>query len=301
MTRPRSRRALLHTGALAVGSLAGCLDGLGDSSTERPATASETEPPSGTAATSSEPETPASETETETTEAPAVELAPVGVQSSFFYLATPDTMAVATPEGTQFAFVEVRPQTDSPPPSDFSLVADGRRFWGTLAPGEVGSPHRLSELGSSYRSGRSDSGWVAFEVPEPLDAEEISLTYRGRAWSLADGLVADLRDPPADFELVSFDAPEQVARDESFEMSLTVENSGAGDGVFRVSLNQTSPSVVPHRATLSVPAGERRDWSWSLGEYASQETESLDFRLESAAARRETTVEIVDASSASQE
>lgn len=292
MTRPRSRRALLRAGALAVGGLAGCLDDLGESSTERPTAAGETEPPSGTAATPSEPETPASETETATTEAPAVELVPVGVQSSFFYLTTPDSMAVAASEATQFAFVEVRPQTDSPPPSDFSLVADGRRFWGTLAPGDVGSPHRLSELGSSYRSGRSDSGWVAFETPEPLDAEEISLTYRGREWSLGEGLVADLRQPPADFELVSFDAPEKVARDESFEVSLTVANSGEGDGVFRVSLNQISPAVVPHRATLSVPAGERRDWSWTLGEYVSQETEQLDFRLESAAERRETTVEV---------
>jgi hypothetical protein len=222
-----------------------------------------------------------------------VEFVPVGVQSSFFYLTSSDSMAVATAEETQFVFVEVRPRTDSPPPSDFALVADDRRFWGTLAPGNVAGPHLVYELGSGYRSGEVEPGWVAFEVPDPLDADEIALAYQGRRESFDEELLDELRTPPADFELVSFDAPAEVDHDESFEVSVTVENVGETEGTFRACLNLSGPVFVPRPVEPSIPAGERREETWAFGDRVSPGTEQVGLRLESTAETRTASVAVV--------
>ncbi|NEU57059.1 hypothetical protein [Halorussus sp. MSC15.2] len=289
MTRRRSRRALLRAGAVAVTGLAGCVgsldipdDGRRQSDTTRSSPA-ETSPAGETQST----------TESETTRAPTVELDPIDVRSSFFYLTTPDSLDVEAVEATQFVFVRVRPRTDAPRPSDFALVADDRHFWGTLAPGDVGGPHRLSEFGSVYRAGKRRSGWVAFEVPNPLDAEAVALTYDDWRWSLDEDRLAALRAPPPDFELVSFEAPEEVAHDESFDATVVVENAGEGDGVFRASLNQAGPAYAPHRAAVEVPAGERRERTWTFGDSVTRKTERVNLRLESAVTDRETSVEVL--------
>ncbi|WP_276301140.1 hypothetical protein [Halorussus lipolyticus] len=290
MTRPRNRRALLRTGVLAMGGLAGCIGGLGEGPAE---TTSERRTATGDDSSATVGTDKPAETDTATAGPSAVEFVPVGVQSSFFYCPSPDSVAVVTAEETQFAFVQVRPQTDSPPPSDFSVVADGRRFWGTLAPGDVAGPHRVYELGSGYHSGEVEPGWVAFEVPNPLDADDIALAYQDRRESVGAGLAADLREPPAEFGLVSFDAPETVAHDETFEVSLTVENVGESAGVFRASLNQLGPTYAPYPAELSVPAGERREETWSFGDHISAETDEIVLRLELPADRRRANVEVV--------
>ncbi|MFC7080574.1 hypothetical protein [Halorussus caseinilyticus] len=285
MTKRRNRRALLRTVALT--GLTGCVGNLRDGDDEPPETT-----PRRPRETTAE-DGPRPTRESPTADVPVVDFVPVGVQSSFFYLTTPDSMDVEAVEGTQFAFVEVRPRTDSPPPSDFSLVVDDRHFWGTLAPGEMGGPHRLHELGPGYRADKNRSGWVAFEVPDPLDAETVELTYRGRDRPVDEEVVADLRSPPADFELVSFDVPEQVAHDESFDASLVVENVGEGDGIFRASLNQAGPTYSPNRAKMRVPAGARRERTWTFGEYVTSGTERVRLHLRSAVADRETTVEVL--------
>ncbi|MFC4450154.1 hypothetical protein [Halorussus aquaticus] len=289
MTRRRSRRALLRAGAVAVAGLAGCVgsldipDGVRRQSETTHRSPTETSDPS---------ETP-STTRSATTRDPTVELDTIDVRSSFFYLTTPDSLDVEVVEATQFVFVRVRPRTDAPRPSDFALAADDRYFWGTLAPGKVGGPHRLSEFGPVYRAGKRRSGWVAFEVPNPLDADEVALTYDDWRWSLDEDRLAALRAPPPDFELVSFEAPEEVAHDESFDVTAVVENAGEGDGVFRVSLNQAGPAYAPHRAAIEVPAGERRERTWTFGESVSRETERVNLRLESAVADRDTSVEVL--------
>ncbi|WP_137286830.1 DUF4352 domain-containing protein [Halorussus salinisoli] len=290
MIRSRGRRALLQSGVVAIAGLAGCVGGLRDGDDEPNETETTRRRPSETTTVDRN----RSSTGTPPGEPSAVEFVPVGVQSSFFYLTTPDSMDVEAVEGTQFVFVEVYPQTDSPPPSDFSLVADGRHFWGTLAPGEVGGPNRLSELGPGYRADETGSGWVAFEVPNPLDAEEVELAYRGRSQRVDETILADLRAPPADFEVVSFDAPEQVVHDESFEVSLTVENVGESDGVFRASLNQAGAMYSPNRAEIRVPAGERRERAWTFGEYLPSGTGRARFHLRSADTDREAVIEVVE-------
>lgn len=295
MTGSRSRRALLRTGALAVGGLAGCVGSLGDASDDGPS-ATRTTPPDGT------PTTGRNGTRTTgaspTTARPSVELVPVGVQSSFFYRATPDSVDVEAVEGVQFAFVEVRPRTASPPPSDFALVADGRRYWGTLAPGDAGGPNRLAELGSGYRYENADSGWVAFEVPDPLDAGEVVVAHDGRRWPVGEDLLAALRTPSADFELASFDAPGEVAADGALEASFAVENVGGTDGTFRASVNSAGPTYAPRRTAVRVAAGERRQQTVRVGVRPDAGTERVDLRFRSAVADREATVEVVGGPSA---
>jgi hypothetical protein len=292
MTRNRSRRALLRTGALAVGSLAGCVGSLGDrgdggdDGSTPTATTRERSAADGTSRTETATESP-------TTARPSVEFAPVGVQSSFFYLTSPDSMDVEAVDGVQFAFVEVRPRTASPPPSDFALVADGRHYWGTLAPGDAGGPNRLVELGPGYSYEDADPGWVAFEVPDPLDAAEVVLAHDGRTRPVGDDLLAALRTPPADFELVSFDAPEEVSPGDPFEVSFAVENVGEADGTFRASVNQSGPTDVPHRAEFRVPAGTRRERTVRFDGDSNAEADAVGLQFRSAVADRETTVEVV--------
>ncbi|WP_435178289.1 hypothetical protein [Halorussus sp. AFM4] len=286
MTRRRSRRALLRAGALAATGLAGCVGELDDwpdgTETER-RRSDETIGSPETRSTTPEP----------TTEAPAVELEPVAVRSSFFYLDGPQTVGVEAEEGTQFAFVRVRPRTDSPRPSDVALVADDRHFWGTVAPGDVGGPRRLTGLGSVYRAGEDRPGWVAFEVPNPLDAEEVALTYDGRDRSLGDAAVSALRAPPADFELAAFDAPDRVAPGASFDVSAEVENVGEGDGVFRASLNELGPVYGPNRASVAVPADESRERTWTVDASDSPDAERVRLELDSVAGVRKATVAVV--------
>lgn len=299
----RSRRALLRTGALAVGSLAGCVGSLGDANDDGPS-ATRTTTRNGPPTTNRDgPRTTGrngtrTAGESPTTARPAVELVPVGVQSSFFYRATPDSVDVEAVEGVQFAFVEVRPRTASPPPSDFALVADGRRYWGTLAPGDAGGPNRLAELGSGYRYENADPGWVAFEVPDPLDAEEVAVARDGRRWSVGADLLASLRTPSADFELASFDTPDEVAVDGAVEASFAVENVGGTDGTFRASVSPAGPTYPSHRTAVPVAAGERRQRTVRIGVRPNAETERVDLRFRSAVADREATVEVVGGPSA---
>ena len=266
MTGPRNRRALLRTGALALSAgLAGCGGGLGDGTGDVPdSTTTETETPPTTKRTT---RTTASET---TAAEPPLVVEDVRVQSSFVHLTTPDSAGVAAPEGTQFVFAEVAVGVVSselvpPSPDGVSLAGDDWRFNGTTTPGPTYDAYQLYRREPAYDLGENRGGWVAFEVPNPLDASEVALTYEsnGRTFSepLAAETVAALAEPPAEFELVGFDAPESVEQYESFEVSVAVENASERDGVFRAVLNQTYPTYGPYPIEGAVPAGERREWT----------------------------------------
>lgn len=99
-------------------------------------------------------------------------------------------------------------------------------------------------------------GWA---LPKPLDASDVAVVYeRDDAtvrWTAPDRVAATLSDPPA-FEVVEFTAPESVAPNEPFGVSVTVENAGGSDGTFRASMGQTNLSDQPE-FWLDVPAGER--------------------------------------------
>lgn len=262
--RPCSRRALLRTGALAVLGLGGCVDDPAGDATTTPGSTT----PAGTTGTD-EPtggETGGDGTATGTTpESFAFEIVPKTVRTSFLYNTSPDSMDVATVDGVQFLFVVVQPTSDEPSfarwpaPENFALVTGDDRIEATTTPGSVHDPLSIDGLGNVYAPDRGRGGWLAFEVPDPFDGEEAIVTSGDREQSLPDEFLADLRTPPADFELVSFDAPERVSPDERFDVTCTVENVGEGDGTFRTCLNQSGPMYIPHPVEFEIPAGERRE------------------------------------------
>lgn len=293
MTARRNRRALLRTGALAVSAgLAGCVGGLGDEADDASDSTTETR-------TSPTRDTTRTTEAESTTAEPPLAVVDVRVQSSFVHLTTPDSADVSAPEGTQFVFADVQ-QTESgasaPPKDAFALVADDRRFDGTLVPGSAGSPSRLYWQGPAYDPDERETGWIAFEIPERLDADEVVLTYESEGRTFSESLDSEvsesLAEPPAEFELIDFGHPESVERYGRFELSVTVENVGEGDGVFRAALNQTHPLYAPHVVERRIPAGERGEWdrasSWSLHRDAKQ----AQFELLTPREKREATVEI---------
>lgn len=278
MTGPCSRRTLLRTGTLAAAGLAGCVGGRGGETADTATTA---------------------ETQTETDFEPPLAVADVRVQSSFVRRTTPDSATVAAPEGTHFVFATVRPTASdaSPPAADeIALVADDRRFDGTTTPGSATDPYQLSARGSFYDPDERESGWVAFAVPDPLDADSVSFAYdvRGRtvSESPAPEVLDALAEPPAEFELVAVDAPDSIARGESFEVSLTVENASDADGAFRAVLNQTHPAYTFRTVEVAVPAGASREWTGSFPSYEGSGADSANYRLVSPAGERELTVEV---------
>lgn len=265
MTGPRDRRAFLRTGGLALSAgFAGCVGGLGDDTGDvQDSTTTESETPPTQNAT----RTTDANSETTTAEPPlAVE--DVRVQSSFLRMTTPDSADVSAPEETQFVFADVRvteSAAPAPPQDAFSLAVDDRRFEGTLVPGAARNRWDLYWQGPTYDPDERETGWVAFEVPDPLDADDAALTYEfeGRTFSesLNDESIESFAEPSAEFELVGFDYPDSVERYESFDVSVGVENVGEGDGVFRAVLNQTHPTYAPYPVEVTVPGGERREWA----------------------------------------
>lgn len=305
MTGPRSRRlysrrVLLQTGALGLVGAAGCTGGLGDEVVEdggsRPTTTRTTR--AAKDSTTEETTEGAVETTTTTTE-PLLALEDLQIQSSFFYRSFPDAAAVAARERTQFAFAELRlvgSTANLPSPDDIALTADDQRFEGTVAPGSSDGAWELYEREQAYASQPARSGWVAFEVPDPLDADRIALVYEadGRTFSLPldSETVETLARPPAEFEVVAFDFPESVGQRESFEISVAVENASEIDGVFRAVLNQSHPSYTYRVVELNVPANGRREWS-RRSDWNVHDAEEGRFTLLTPVGDYDATVEVV--------
>lgn len=300
-----SRRALLQTGAFALVGAAGCTGNLGDDAPGNGTSESTTEE------TTRAPEQSAAEEATEgaaetttTTVEPLVALDDVQVQSSFFYRTHPDAAAVAAREGTQFVFADLQlvgSIADLPVPDEIALVAADRRFEGTVAPGSTDGPWELTGRGEAYATEPARSGWIAFEVPDPLSAEQIALSYEsdGRAFSesLDTETTEALARPPAEFEIAGFEFPESIRQGGSFEVSVAVENTSEVDGIFRAVLNQSHPLYGYRTIELDVPANERREWS-RRSDWSVHDAERADFTLLTPDKKREATVEVVSETTA---
>jgi len=287
MTSPRSRRALLGSLAVAVVGLAGCAGGGDDGRTSATPPARET-----------------TSTHETTTDATAAESAPVDVEavavrSSFLYLTHPDAAGVAAPDGTQFVFADLRPAgSETTPPSRgaLALATDDRRFGATVAPGPAASPAEVLGRGRAYDPEEREAGWIAFAVPDPLDVDDAALTCEAGDRTFSSPLdaetIAALAAAPPSFELVDATAPERVAPGDSFEVSVAVENAGEGDGVFRAALNQTRPLYAPNAVELSVPAGERREWTDTFATRPDADAERASFELVAPEESRELSVDV---------
>jgi hypothetical protein len=243
------RRRLLGAVAAGFGASAGCLDRVRrgvDPSTDETTTADATEDRPSYAALTVERAT----------------ATPEYVASN-----SPDSVGTYGDRGEQYVIASVAAEgTPAPPPSEFALAAGGETF----APdGDVGGMgERLWNYDGAYGREGAAAGWIAFEVPKPLDAEDAAITWPGGEYALDDRAVERLSQPPTDFEVKGFDAPETMELDETVTATLTVENVGDADGRFVAAVNRTGPRIAyTPEATLSldVPAGETATWEYESG------------------------------------
>lgn len=240
-----NRRRLL--GVLAgTTALGGCLgrDGSGPATTDRNATT-----------TTDRDATNGTTTDATTTRDADVTVRDVTATPALVGLNSPDSIGTFGDRDEQFVVGTVAAAGSATPGRDaFALDADGETY-GPVD--DVGVSRRLWEHGLPY--GRKPEGWVAFSVPNPLDAERVAVTWPGGEHALDEAAVGRLARPPTTFELREFAAPEPAEYGDPVTVTLTVENVGDADGTFVGALNRSGPRVAytPEEAiALDVAAGE---------------------------------------------
>jgi hypothetical protein len=209
------------------------------------------------------------------------------VQDSVLYLSSPDSMAVATPDGGRYVLVTVGGSASGPPPTSFTLVVDGDRYPGRVD--DVGLGIDLRDRGAEYDpSFGTDRGWVAFVVPPALDAREgrIVLDHGGEtaAWRLGDDRLAALRRGQPRFELRTVDIPERVAVGGRVSVRVVAENVSEVAGVFRGVRNVANLRIAytPYPFALETAPGETADRRHTFERVPERATGEARFVLESA-------------------
>ncbi|WP_436927738.1 hypothetical protein [Halosimplex amylolyticum] len=253
-----NRRELLA--ALAAGAVAvpGCLDE-GDGAGGGSPTPTPTQTPTETVSDSTDggtPDEPRTDARTASgdfvREAFAVpELAAPNSPDSFgVYGARDEQYVVALVDGAAAG----RPAVD-----EVALVADGTSHDAQNSVGYGG--WALFDYGGAYLPVDNPSGWVVFQVSDPLDVAEAAITWPGGEYPLGDDVLADLARPPASFEVQSFEAPATATAGETFTLSLTVRNTADVDGTFVGAVNRDFPAYTPV-ASIRLPAaaGETATW-----------------------------------------
>lgn len=231
----RTRRRFLTLGAAAGVAVAGCNDSDGDSTPTTP-TATGTETPT-------ETETPADTAGTVVVDSVAVQPGLVGVFIDFY-------LVLRRPE-TQWVVAEVA-AADGPPPESFAVTTPDDAF--EMRAGIEYSDASLAAFGDTYAP--TEPGWLAAEVPKPLEAEEAVLTWDGGRYPVDGALLDRLRRPPTEFE-VSFEAAPVDGVDGAVRSIVTVENVGDVAGTFVAGINMTFPTNRPERRIVRrVGAGE---------------------------------------------
>jgi len=281
------RRHLLASLGAGV-SLAGCLgskspgtratDGTtAESTSETPPPTEKTTDPRETPPPTADPETLALGESFETPDGETVTVRDVRVQRAIFTVGVHvDPYAVA---GEQFVLADATASDD-----DFrylSVVADGR----------VVDTERQVALAPPPSDGTDTLRAVA--VPAPLDVDRAAVVWdgpsgaRGR-WPLDDDHLHALANPP-EFSVESFEISESVECGSSFTASLTVANSGSGDGIFRAELGATTISDTPE-LSVEVPAGESVTVERALEPYFPENADEITVRLNWSADAIERTV-----------
>ena len=187
-------------------------------------------------------------------------------------LNTPDSYDVYGGRSSQYVVVEVAVESpDEHPPGSFAVEADGT-YGATTDIGDGGG--FLADFDTAYGNrGSEESGWLAFSLPKPLEAETATLTWEGASHEFGEAALERLRRPPASFD-VRFEAPEAVSPGETVTATVTVKNTGDIDGTFVGALNRVGPRIAyaPEAAiVLDVPSGESASWEFE---------HDLEFRYE---------------------
>jgi len=228
-----SRRAYLAT--VAVAGLAGCVDDAPGSDTESP-----------TATTA--PGTPS---------ASGVTVEAAAVQYAYRHIENVDWNGIQPADG-QFVFVTIDARAPSIPPNRaaFTLLADGEQY-APITP-EYGYPVDLDVPGDGYTPDDGDAdrrGWLLFETPAQLaSAPTLRLDHdpEPEEWEPS---VENATSPPPAWEW-SVDAPNTVAPDETFDITITAENVGDGPGAFRGAVNFSYPMYMRKAFDLPLDPGE---------------------------------------------
>lgn len=123
---------------------------------------------------------------------------------------------------------------------------------------------------------------LGFPVPAPLDVDRAAVVWNGEdgataRWPLGASHL-DALGHPATFEVRAFDVPETVEDESTFAVTLSVENTGTGDGTFRAELGVTTLSDAPE-IRVEVPVGETVTAERTVDPYYPEETEELTVRL----------------------
>ncbi|MFC7045273.1 hypothetical protein ACFQH6_07510 [Halobacteriaceae archaeon GCM10025711] len=290
--RPRTRRALLHAGTVGLAGLfAGCIAGSTDGTVDKTTTDTST-----TDTTTRAVDDPLQVGDARTVGDVTVTVTGATVTDSFFYLTTPDSMAVAGDADARYLFVDVAANGDAPESRDFHLVTGDDGIPGTVKPTVDGRDVHVYDHGPAYtRDEDGGEGWFVFRVPVPLSvtpAVRWDVGDEDPTWQLPDDVTVALAGPAPRFELVSFDVPASVSADEPIPVSLTIRNAGEGDGTFRAVLNEAGPMYAPHSATAPVPAGEKRTLEWSIDTHVGSSADRVGLALRSPVADRDVAVSV---------
>ncbi len=267
------RRELLAAVGVGIAGFAGCLE---DS----------TAPGSGETPDAGTDEPPDSDTDEPTDSSTD---APAGTGTVRDVLVTPEVVALDSPDsiGTfgsreqQYVVATVVADGSSGPAAEeFALTADGETYAAGTEIAEYADV--LTDRGRPYSPAENPEGWIAVQVPKPLDVEEAAITWPDGERALGEEALARLRRPPTTFEVRSFDVPETAAIDETITVPVTVENRGDAAGTFVGALNLVQPLYAPEGSIrLDVPAGETGTWEREFEVDASRypEGSSIGFRL----------------------
>lgn len=265
----RRRRRILRAGMLGtLGALAGCLGGRdpgGSGRTPKRTGATGGEATTGRGGTTTGHATTAGSTTatdrvsslgtTRTALGAQVTVTDVAVRDSVAALVYPDALGVLDADGGRYLLARVNVDNEVPDPEEFDLIADGGQYSGGV---DFGFGVRGFD---PYGSGARGRGWIAFEVPAPLEAETARVVVGEAAWRIPDRHVRRLRQPKPEYELLSFSVPDAVDPAEAIDAEATVRNTGDYPGTFRAVLTFRGGGfpccVGPDPLVREIPAGER--------------------------------------------
>jgi len=280
----RSLLAALVTGAAA---LAGCIGNDGDSgnSDATPTDGSDDGDQTPTDAADDGDQTPESTAD--------VTVEQTAVTPEIVALDSPDSIGSYGAREQQYLLAEITASGELSP-DDLELAAGD----GSYTPSErIGRGITLRSYGDQYFPTEAQSGWVAVEVPKPLDATSATLTWPGGEHALGEPAVGTLRRPPTSFD-VTVEAPDQVEAGSSATLSVTVANTGDHRGTFVGALNRTGPSIAYTPVTaveLRLEPGESDTWEHSYGPLGDTDAE-FSFKFNWRNGREDRRIAIVEGS-----
>jgi hypothetical protein len=198
------------------------------------------------------------------------------VQDSVAYYSTPDSVHVRNSDGIQYVFVNLQfdsADTIRPPISSFALIADEKQYEaGDLIDGvplyAITDKYR-DEMGQTYHTEpmtppesavrvppryKNPEFTIGFAVPTNLHANRfgvglVSDQQVEAAWELDDEKTEKLQTSPQ-YEVVSVETPDQITREEPFEIEVSIKNTGERAGTYQAVIGLKGSN---HKNALSIP------------------------------------------------